>query len=250
MSGHQGSGEFKEQDSPDSQHLDSKTSSHLEKTNSKERQKEKANKKLRSPRSGKAQFVSNDKCTSSPRKHCISVTKKSSKIHQPESSALAKAKVSKSLHLCTEKKHKMESWKISDDLEKARDAHHRKFQATLDSLVEEFESGAFSTWIQNIKTQRVRFRVHYVTQSSRQTLAVTGNHHNLGAWKSFVPLRKAEDGFWFCSIVFPLDIQVEWKFVLVEDGEIVHWEECSNRRVEVLRKVEEVIQLHCTWGYH
>ncbi|GAA6082513.1 uncharacterized protein stbd1 isoform X1 [Tachysurus ichikawai] len=142
-------------------------------------------------------------------------------------------------------------WKRSDDLKKAREVHHQKCQATLDSLVEEFESGAFSTRIQNIKTLRVRIRVHYVTHSPRQTLAVTGNHHNLGAWKRYVPLMKAEDGFWFCSIIFPMYIQVEWKFVLVEDGKIVRWEECRNRLLEIPRKVEEEeIQLYCTWGYH
>lgn len=116
----------------------------------------------------------------------------------------------------------------------------------------EFESGAFATRIQNIKTLQVRFRVHYVTHFPRQILAVTGNHHYLGAWKSFIPLRRAEDdGFWFCTIIFPMDIHVKWKFILVEDGEIVCWEECRNQQLEVPRKVEdEEIQLYCTWGYH
>lgn len=252
------SGEFKEQDSPAYQHTSSKISNHLERARSKQRQKEEANKKLRSsdgPRNTNHQFVSNDQYTSNPRKHCDSFAKnptnalQSASLAFAENSTLARAKVSNSFQLYTESNHKMESWKKSDDLEKAREVHHRKFQATLDSLVEEFESGAFASRIQNIKALRVRFRVHYVTHFSKQILAVTGNHHNLGAWKSFVPLKQAEDGFWFCNIIFPMDIQVEWKFILVEDGEIVRWEECGNRRLVVPRAVEnEELQLNCTWG--
>lgn len=91
------------------------------------------------------------------------------------------ANVSKSFFLCTESNFKMKSWKKPDDLEKAREVQLRKFQATLDSLIEEFEIR-----IQNIKTQRVRFRVHYVTHSPRQVVAVTWNQHNFRVWKSFV----------------------------------------------------------------
>lgn len=48
-----------------------------------------------------------------------------------------------------------------------------------------------------------------------------------------------------------MGIQLEWEFVPVEDGEMVRWEECGNRRLEVPRKVEdEEIQCYCTWAYH
>lgn len=240
------SGELEEQDSPAYQ-----TSSNLETAKSKEQQE--ANRKLGSSdgaRSCNDQFVPNDQSTSNPRKHCDSVAKNLTIVHQSASLALAENSAIARTKVCTESNHIMKSWKTRDELEKAREVHHRKFQATLDSLVEEFESGAFASRIQNIKTLKVRFRVHYVTHCLRQTLAVTGNHHNLGAWKSFVPMKTEKHGFWVCTIIFPISIQVEWKFILVEDGEIVRWEECENRQLEVSRNGEDKeIQLYCTWGY-
>nr|XP_029505174.1 uncharacterized protein LOC115120389 [Oncorhynchus nerka] len=82
------------------------------------------------------------------------------------------------------------------------------------------------------KTVRVRFRVHYRTQSPWQELAVTGNQQELGSWTGFVPLERAQDGFWASWVVLPAEKQVEWKLVLVEDGEILRWEEGGNRHLE------------------
>ncbi|CAB1319094.1 unnamed protein product, partial [Coregonus sp. 'balchen'] len=82
------------------------------------------------------------------------------------------------------------------------------------------------------KTVRVRFCVHYRTQSPWQELAVTGNLPELGSWTGFVPLERAQDGFWASWVALPAERQVEWKFVLVEDGEILHWEENGNRLLE------------------
>ncbi|XP_071008084.1 uncharacterized protein [Oncorhynchus clarkii lewisi] len=82
------------------------------------------------------------------------------------------------------------------------------------------------------KTVRVRFCVHYRTQSPWQELAVTGNQQELGSWTGFVPLERAQDGFWASWVVLPAEKQVEWKLVLVEDGEILRWEEGGNRHLE------------------
>ncbi|KAG7320946.1 hypothetical protein KOW79_015361 [Hemibagrus wyckioides] len=95
---------------------------------------------------------------------------------------------------------------------------------------------------------KVSFRVHYITHSPNQILAVTGNQQELGSWESFVPLRSVENGFWFCSVSLPLDSQVEWKFILVEDGKIQRWEECENRCFVVTGQDEE-IHLDKNWGY-
>lgn len=95
---------------------------------------------------------------------------------------------------------------------------------------------------------QVSFRVHYITQSPMQILAVTGNQQELGFWESFVPLRSVENGFWFCTISLPLDSQVEWKFILVEEGKIRRWEECENRYFAVTGQEEE-IHLDKNWGY-
>lgn len=97
---------------------------------------------------------------------------------------------------------------------------------------------------------QVNFRVHYVTHSPSQLLAVTGNQPELGAWKSFVPLRRVEDWFWANSVSLPTETQVEWKFVLVEDGKIRRWEECGNRRLVVAGQEEEdEVHLDRSWGY-
>lgn len=95
---------------------------------------------------------------------------------------------------------------------------------------------------------QVSFRVHYITHSPNQVLAVTGNQQELGSWESFVPLRSIENGFWFCTISLPLDSQVEWKFILVEEGKIRRWEECDNRYFAVTGQ-EEVVHLDKNWGY-
>ncbi|KAF7696849.1 uncharacterized protein stbd1 [Silurus meridionalis] len=95
---------------------------------------------------------------------------------------------------------------------------------------------------------QVNFRVHYITHSTKQILAVTGNQQELGSWESFVPLRSIENGFWSCTISLPLDSQVEWKFILVEEGKIRRWEECENRYF-VVSGQEEQIHLHKNWGY-
>lgn len=95
---------------------------------------------------------------------------------------------------------------------------------------------------------QVSFRVHYITHSPNQILAVTGNQQELGFWESFIPLRSVENGFWFCTIGLPLDSQVEWKFILVEEGKVRRWEECDNRYFAVTGQEEE-IHLDKNWGY-
>lgn len=96
------------------------------------------------------------------------------------------------------------------------------------------------------QTVAVSFRVHYITHSPLQLLAVIGDQQELGDWEKFVPLRGAKDGFWVNSITLPTDCHVEWKFVVVEDGRIQRWEECNNRHLQT--GYEEVIHLHKWWG--
>ncbi|XP_055754304.1 uncharacterized protein stbd1 [Salvelinus fontinalis] len=79
---------------------------------------------------------------------------------------------------------------------------------------------------------QVRFCIHYNTLSPRQELAVTGNQPVLGSWKGFVPLERGQDGFWASWVALPAEKLVEWKFVLVENGEIQRWEESENRHLE------------------
>ncbi|NXK08503.1 STBD1 protein, partial [Herpetotheres cachinnans] len=98
--------------------------------------------------------------------------------------------------------------------------------------------------LQNI---HVTFRVHYFTHSDAQLIGVTGDHECLGQWHSYVPLKYDKDGFWSESISLPVDTKVEWKFILVENGKVRRWEECSNR---TLVTEHEDQMVHQWWGYH
>ncbi|XP_048021833.1 uncharacterized protein stbd1 [Megalobrama amblycephala] len=93
----------------------------------------------------------------------------------------------------------------------------------------------------------VTFRIHYITYSPSQLVAVTGSLQELGAWESFIPLHRAKDGFWANTITLPVESQMEWKFVLVEDGRISRWEECGNRYLYLTSQDEEVYLDKC-WG--
>ncbi|XP_062431019.1 starch-binding domain-containing protein 1 [Rhea pennata] len=93
----------------------------------------------------------------------------------------------------------------------------------------------------------VTFRVHYITHSDAQLIGVTGDHECLGQWHSYVPLKCDKDGFWSESIILPVDTKVEWKFILVENGKVRRWEECSNR---TLVTAHEDQMAHKWWGYH
>ncbi|XP_001491361.1 starch-binding domain-containing protein 1 [Equus caballus] len=91
----------------------------------------------------------------------------------------------------------------------------------------------------------VRFQVHYVTSTGVQFIAVTGDHESLGRWNTYIPLQGSKDGFWSHSVSLPADTVVEWKFVVVENGEVTRWEECSNRFLETGHEDKVV---HKWWG--
>ncbi|XP_059398501.1 uncharacterized protein stbd1 [Carassius carassius] len=97
------------------------------------------------------------------------------------------------------------------------------------------------------QTVNVTFRIHYITCSPSEIVAVTGSLQELGAWERFVPLHKAKDGFWANTISLPVESQVEWKFVLVEDGRISRWEECGNRPFFLTSQDEDICLEKC-WG--
>ncbi|XP_075060285.1 starch-binding domain-containing protein 1 [Mixophyes fleayi] len=90
------------------------------------------------------------------------------------------------------------------------------------------------------------FKVHYITHSDSQCIAVTGDHEKLGEWETSVPLTYVKDGFWSHSITLPADTSVEWKFVMVENGKIKRWEECNNR---CLKTAHDDIETQQWWGY-
>ncbi|XP_008050758.1 starch-binding domain-containing protein 1 [Carlito syrichta] len=93
----------------------------------------------------------------------------------------------------------------------------------------------------------VTFHIHYITSSDGQFLAVTGDHEHLGWWNTYIPLHPSRDGFWSHSVVLPAATVVEWKFVLVENGAVTRWEECSNRRLQTGHKDQAV---YANWGLH
>ncbi|XP_068948315.1 starch-binding domain-containing protein 1 [Petaurus breviceps papuanus] len=93
----------------------------------------------------------------------------------------------------------------------------------------------------------VQFQVHYVTMSDTTMVAVTGDHETLGSWHSYIPLQCGKDWFWSTSVPLPMDTALKWKFVIVENGSIVRWEECSNRLLET---GHEDAVVHKWWGCH
>uniref|UniRef100_A0ABM5GKI3 Starch-binding domain-containing protein 1 isoform X2 n=1 Tax=Pogona vitticeps TaxID=103695 RepID=A0ABM5GKI3_9SAUR len=97
------------------------------------------------------------------------------------------------------------------------------------------------------QTVHVLFRVHYITHSEAQLIAITGDHECLGQWQHYVPLRCDKYGFWSDSVILPVDTRVEWKFIVVENGKVRRWEECDNR---VLTTDHQDRVAHKWWGYH
>ncbi|XP_041916251.1 uncharacterized protein stbd1 [Alosa sapidissima] len=98
-----------------------------------------------------------------------------------------------------------------------------------------------------LQTVSVTFSVHYITDAPNQLLAVTGELLELGGWQDFVLLQRGKNGFWANTITLPVESQVEWKFVLVEDDKICRWEECSNRHL-VLTGHEDDLHVQGWWG--
>ncbi|XP_024155491.1 uncharacterized protein stbd1 [Oryzias melastigma] len=92
----------------------------------------------------------------------------------------------------------------------------------------------------------VSFHIHYVTQSPFQKVAITGNQQELGNWKGFVPLEKTKDGHWATVVSLPAESHVEWKFVVVDKGEVCRWEECGNRLLET--GSGDDLLVHKWWG--
>uniref|UniRef100_A0A673B5Q3 Starch-binding domain-containing protein 1 n=1 Tax=Sphaeramia orbicularis TaxID=375764 RepID=A0A673B5Q3_9TELE len=93
----------------------------------------------------------------------------------------------------------------------------------------------------------VTFRVHYLSQSPHQTVAVTGNQQELGSWKGFIPLEKAKDGYWSCVVSLPAESHVEWKFVVLDKGKVCRWEECGNRLLDT--GFGDDLLVHKWWGF-
>lgn len=93
----------------------------------------------------------------------------------------------------------------------------------------------------------VGFQVHYITSTGTQFVAITGDHESLGRWKAYIALQRSKDGFWFRSVPLPADTVVEWKFVVVDNGEITRWEECNNRFLDTGRE-DKMVQKW--WGIH
>uniref|UniRef100_A0A8C5LXP4 Starch-binding domain-containing protein 1 n=1 Tax=Leptobrachium leishanense TaxID=445787 RepID=A0A8C5LXP4_9ANUR len=91
------------------------------------------------------------------------------------------------------------------------------------------------------------FKVHYITHKDSQQLAVIGDHEGLGGWEDCNLMTYDKDGFWTHSVLLPSDTNVEWKFVMVEDGKIKRWEECANRS---FKTGHDDTNAHMWWGHH
>lgn len=92
----------------------------------------------------------------------------------------------------------------------------------------------------------VTFRIHYLPHSPFQTVAITGDHKELGNWKGFIPMERAKDGHWATVVSLPTDSHVEWKFVVLDKGEVCRWEECGNRLLDTGNRDDLLV--HKWWG--
>ncbi|XP_008290341.1 microtubule-associated protein futsch [Stegastes partitus] len=92
----------------------------------------------------------------------------------------------------------------------------------------------------------VTFRIHYHTHSQYQKVAITGNQQELGNWKEFIPLEEAKDGHWSTVVSLPAESYVEWKFVVVDRGNVCRWEECGNRLLDT--GSGDDLLVHKWWG--
>ncbi|KAM9095285.1 starch-binding domain-containing protein 1-like [Sarcophilus harrisii] len=93
----------------------------------------------------------------------------------------------------------------------------------------------------------IQFKVHCITMSDAAVVAVTGGHERLGSWHNYIPLQYGKNLFWSRFVPLPVDTALKWKFVIVENGSIVHWEECSNRLLETGK---EDMVIHKCCGCH
>lgn len=93
----------------------------------------------------------------------------------------------------------------------------------------------------------VTFRIHYLTHSPYQKVAITGNQQELGNWKEFIPLERAKDGHWAAVVSLPAESIVEWKFVVLDQGEVCRWEECGNRLLDT--GCGDELLVHKWWGF-
>uniref|UniRef100_A0A3B3ZMI6 CBM20 domain-containing protein n=1 Tax=Periophthalmus magnuspinnatus TaxID=409849 RepID=A0A3B3ZMI6_9GOBI len=75
----------------------------------------------------------------------------------------------------------------------------------------------------------VTFRVHYLPLSPYQTVA------------------KTKDGYWSCVVGLPAESHVEWKFVVLDKGEVCRWEECGNRLLYT--GYGDDLLVHKWWGF-
>ncbi|XP_073333507.1 uncharacterized protein stbd1 [Pagrus major] len=122
-----------------------------------------------------------------------------------------------------------------------------KQTSTLSLIEENMETNKKVVAVQPMpQNVNVTFRVHYSTESPYQTVAVTGNQQELGNWKEFIPLERAKDGNWTAVVSLPVESHVEWKFVLLDKGEVCRWEECGNRLLDT--GFEDDLLVHKWWG--
>jgi len=126
------------------------------------------------------------------------------------------------------------------------------FEECQDLHAEVQQDGALSLVHENVQSVAVvqptaqnvdvTFNVHYVTQSPFQTVGVMGNQQALGNWTGFVPLENTVDGHWATVVSLPAESHVEWKFVVVDQGEVCRWEECGNRLLDTGAGDELLVQ--------
>uniref|UniRef100_A0A8C6UXY1 CBM20 domain-containing protein n=1 Tax=Neogobius melanostomus TaxID=47308 RepID=A0A8C6UXY1_9GOBI len=118
---------------------------------------------------------------------------------------------------------------FSKDLISSKEAKDVENQPQASSTEESAESAKKVLAVQPMpQNVNVTFRVHYVAL--------------------VVSLEKTKDGYWTCVVGLPAESHVEWKFVVLEKGEVCRWEECENR--VLYTGYGDDLLVHKWWGIY
>uniref|UniRef100_A0A674NQ62 CBM20 domain-containing protein n=1 Tax=Takifugu rubripes TaxID=31033 RepID=A0A674NQ62_TAKRU len=139
---------------------------------------------------------------------------------------------------CSQMSHST-SWTVANE-----DAFGHEIEDGYHRLVEQF-AAQIAVSVTSLTDQLTDVRAA-LEVSPHQTVAVTGDQPELGSWKEFLPLEKVKEGDWSAVVGLPTESHVEWKFVLLDKGEVCRWEECGNRLLHT--GVGDDVVVHKWWG--
>lgn len=78
--------------------------------------------------------------------------------------------------------------------------------------------------------------------SETDRVYIIGSHENIGKWnKDSAVLLKREDNSYKCSVSFPTNTDIEYKFIIIDKNNTVTWENGNNRTLKLTRENKDKI---------